>query len=79
MVECKEDEPVRQAIPETQVLLLKLGSLKVGSQYAAQLRDVAKHFMLRRVCREFRLRVYPSDAATCTVSALPRRKDRLEV
>ena len=34
-------------------------SLKLGSQYAAQLRDVAKRVMPRRVCRKFRLRVYP--------------------
>ena len=47
--------------------------LKVGSQYAAQLRDVAKRVMPRQVYREFRLRVYPSNVATCTVSVLPRR------
>ena len=48
-------------------------TLKLGSQYATQLRDVAKRVVPRRVCRKFRLRVYPSDTATCTVSALPRR------
>ena len=53
--------------------LLASGCLKAGSQYAAQVRDTAKRVVPRRVCREFRLRVYPSDVATCSVSALPRR------
>ena len=48
-------------------------SLKLGSQYAAQLRDAAKRIMLRPVCREFRLQVYPSDAATRSQYTLPRR------
>ena len=43
------------------------------SQYAAQLRQAAKGVMPRRVCREFRLRVYPSDAATRSQYTLPRR------
>ena len=47
--------------------------LKLGSQYAAQLRDAAKRVMPRRVCREFGLRVYPSDAATRSQYTLPRR------
>ena len=54
-------------------LLVFVLCFKLGSQYAAQLRDAAKRVVPRRVCREFRLRVYPSDTATCTVSALPRR------
>ena len=47
--------------------------LKLGSQYAAQLRDAAKRVMQHWVCRKFRLRIYPRNAATCTVSALLRR------
>ena len=43
---------------------------RLGSQHAAQLRDAAKRVVPRRVYREFRLRVYPSDTATCTVSVL---------
>ena len=46
--------------------------LKLGSQYAAQLRDAAKRVMPHRICHEFRLRVYPINVAMCTVSMLPR-------
>ena len=47
--------------------------LKLGSQYAAQLHDAAKHVMPHRVCREFRLRVYTSNVATRSQYMLPHR------
>ena len=53
-----------------------VSSLKLGSQYAAQLCDAAKRVMPRHVCREFRLRVYPSDKATCTLANIGRWKIR---
>ena len=52
-------------------------TVKLGSQYVAQLRDAAKRVVPRPVCREFRLRVYPSDAATRSQYTLPRRLNRL--